>query len=296
MVAGAISHYLLAQRVLKEYQKSGGAPVCNSAFFWGAQGPDFLFYDFPPLGKRQGLAALGSRMHKGDPALLFSAMRKYCIGRPRDDAARSYLLGFLCHYSLDRNVHPYVYAKIRQLKQIYPERPGVFLHSQIETALDNVTLRYENGDLPTSFNLKTTVPKDPQIQERIAAFYAYIFRTVYQRQEKQSSILAAMRNCRFVDGLQNDRTGYKKMIFQKLEGHFHKYYISCFFHGLMENDDYDYANVSGDSWMWPPSAPRIHTETYLELYRRSAEESMAFISRIFSVTHNDAFTDHIPFS
>ena len=286
----------MAQRVLKEYQKSGGEPICESAFCWGAQGPDFLFYDFPPLGQRQWLAVLGSRMHKGDPSELFSAMRSYCADRPRDDVSRSYLFGFLCHYSLDRNVHPYVYAQIREMKKLYPERPGVFLHSQIETALDNITLRFESGGLPTSFDLKKTVPKDPEVQKQIAAFYAFVFRKLYGRQQDEARILSAMRHCRLVGRLQNDRTGFKKTFFQSVEGHLHKYYLSCFFHGIMEDDDYDYANVSGTPWAWPPVAPLPRTETYLELYRRSAAESLDFIRRFFSVEHYDSFTDHIPFS
>ena len=282
--------------MLNEYQKSGGAPVCYSAFCWGAQGPDFLFYGYHPRGKRQNLAALGSRMHKGDPAQLFSAMRSYCTDFDRNIAVRSYVFGFLCHYSLDRTVHPYVYAAIRELKKIYPERPGVFLHSQIETALDNVTLRFEDGDLPTSFNLKKTVPKDPEVQSQIAALYEYLLRTLYHRPVEPSAILAAMRNCRIVCGLQNDRTGYKKAFFERTEKHLGKYYISCFFHGLMENDDYDYANVSGVPWAWPPSDPEPHCETYLDLYRRSASESLDFINRFFSTASFDSYTDHIPFS
>ena len=235
-------------------------------------------------------------MHKGDPAVLFDAMRRYCLGLPQGDAVRSYLFGFLCHYSLDRTIHPYVYSGIRELKKIYPERPGIFLHSQIETALDNITLRFENGELPTSFNLKKTVPRDPEVQAQIVAFYVYLLHTLYQRAIEPSVLLAAMRNCRIACGLQNDRTGFKKTFFEKTERHFGKYYVSCFFHGLMENDDYDYANVSGTPWIWPPSDPKPHFETYLDLYRRSVEESLDFIRRFFSVESFDSYTEHIPFS
>ena len=277
--------------MLKEYRKSGGAPVCYSAFCWGAQGPDFLFYGWP-LRKKQNLAVLGSRMHKGDPAPLFAAMRAYCAEHAGDDAVRSYVLGFLCHYSLDRTVHPYVYAGIRELKKIYPERPGLFLHSQIETALDNITLRFESGGLPTSFDLKRTVPRDPEAQRRIAALYGYLLRALSREPVEPAALLGAMRNCRFVCGLQNDRTGCKKEFFGGAERRFGRYWVSCFFHGLTEDDDYDYANVSGT----PSSDPKPRRETYLDLYLRSAAESLDFISRFFSVGSFDPYTDHIPFS
>lgn len=295
-MAGPISHYLLAHRVLNEYLKSGGAPVCHSAFCWGAQGPDFLFYGFPFAGEGKNLAVLGSRMHKGDPVPLFAAMRSYCENLPQDDPIRSYVLGFLCHYSLDRIVHPYVYAQIRELKKVYPERPGVFLHSQIETALDNITLRYEEEELPTSFDLRRAVPKDPAVQRAISVFYEELLRSVYHRTVKGSAVLSAMRNCRFVGTLQNDRTGFKKSFFEKAEKLTGKYYVSCFFHGLMENDDYDYANVSVVPWYWPPAGSRPHCETYLDLYRRSAKESLELIAGFYQEDFFEAACGHIPFS
>jgi hypothetical protein len=276
-----ICHYLHAQNVLKAYIQNGGAPVDEDAFLWGAQGPDFLYTSFS-LSKKRNLALrkLGCLMHEENPLPLFCAMREYMIQHPENSAVRSYFLGFLCHYSLDRTCHPFVYAQIEALKSHYPKVKDTFLHGKIETSLDVILLRYESEMLPTEFNLKKAYPNNQSVEKSIASLYASILQNVYQSMYSEKEIMRVEKDCRFVTGLQNDRTGLKKQFFSYLERKHKNFLLSCFFRGIMEDDDLDYANILSSSWRYPPNSPTEHTESFLQLFESSINESLTFLKGI----------------
>lgn len=297
LMPALISHYLLALKALDLYQKKGGAPVNRDAFLWGAQGPDFLFFQIPfPWRKTRSMNALGRRMHKDDPSGLLAALREYAILHKSDNIARSYLLGFLCHYSMDRTIHPFIYAQIVSLRKQYPKSSDSFLHCQIESALDVIVLRYENAELPTEFNLKKTIPKNPDVLKKIAEIYVFVFQKLYGRKVGIKAILQAERDCRFVVGLQNDHTGLKKQLFQRFEKKHDKYLCSCFFRGILEDEEFDYANILASPWSWPFESPKKRTESFLDLYEFSAVESADFMLRIFKTNNMLDFSKQIPFS
>lgn len=292
-----ISHYLLALKALDQYKKKGGAPANMDAFLWGAQGPDFLFFQIPfPWRKTKSMNSLGRRMHKDDPSQLLEAIREYSILNRGDNIVRSYLLGFLCHYSMDRTIHPFIYSQIAALRKQYPKSSDTFLHCQIESALDVIALRYENAELPTEFNLKKTIPRNKDVQKKIAEIYVYIFQKLYGRNVGLKAVIQAERDCRFVVGLQNDRTGLKKDLFQRFEKKHDKYLCSCFFRGILEDGEFDYGNVLLTPWSWPLESPHKKTESFLNLYELCADESADFMLKIYKTNDMSSLSEKIPFS
>lgn len=120
-------------------------PDERDAFLLGSQGPDPLFYlvMLPPL---EAFRQVGLRMHALGPSSLLVAMRTAADGLPAEDQpiARAYLAGFVCHYLLDRAVHPLVMFWVRGLCQA-----GVLdldisdesaVHAEIERDLDEMVL------------------------------------------------------------------------------------------------------------------------------------------------------------
>ncbi len=101
-------------------------------FCIGLHGPDLLFY-YRAL-YRNPVNQLGFAMHKRPGMEFFSGASRF-LGQqadsvvPPEDIAPSmaYLYGFLCHFALDSNCHPYVEQSVR--------RTGIS-HSEIEAELD----------------------------------------------------------------------------------------------------------------------------------------------------------------
>ena len=96
-------------------------------YFWGLQGPDLLFFRDAFFG-RSVLQRYGGLMHCEKTDELFWAMSSYLNERKDTDeyeTLAAYILGFVGHYCLDREAHPYVYFKQVQKERVLAEyRPA----------------------------------------------------------------------------------------------------------------------------------------------------------------------------
>ncbi len=170
-----ITHYLLGRRMLP----LSGLPVIKrqDAFLLGNQGPDMLYFfrAYPWLVGKPGLP-LGNALHEVRPSELVEILRELLKETPKEerDIIHSYILGFLCHYTADRMIHPFVSYWQEQLKELRPEyaTDDNPYHYYIESALDTLFLRHENGEYVTAFPLGKVLPKkDKALEKAIARFY-----------------------------------------------------------------------------------------------------------------------------
>lgn len=137
-MADFVSHHLFGEQAMKVFpapvqQLAYKHPVC---FYWGCQGPDPLFYRKIWLGSP--LHKLGNRMHSEKTTELFAAMAhavRDLTGETQERAA-AYFYGFLCHYALDSEIHPYVYCRQTQICETDGRLSPSAVHSQIESDID----------------------------------------------------------------------------------------------------------------------------------------------------------------
>lgn len=297
VMPAAITHFLHAQRVLKEIEKNNPKfTVVRDAFLWGAQGPDFLYcHRFLPWQKSGSLKGYGSKLHRDKPSKLFAAMREYAEAAGQKEIVRSYLYGFLCHYSLDRTGHPFIRFESSILLEKEPDQNESILHAEIESILDVIILRYELGLLPVEFRLKKTVPKNDRVQAQIADLYAFVLKRLYGLADSNVPLLQATSDCRKAFGLLNDRTTMKKALLEHLEKRSGKRTYSAHIRSISEGDGFDYANIRHSQWSWPRDGGVERNESFLELYEQSVAESVKFIDDFFKASDYGKMTGEIPF-
>lgn len=276
----AITHFLQAEKVMDELEKQGTKySVDRDAFLWGAQGPDFLYcHRYLPWQRGISLKQYAKKLHREKPSSLFDAMREYVAAGNQNKIVESYLYGFLCHYSLDRIGHPYIQYHTKVLLEKDAEQNEAFLHNQIESVLDTIMLRYEMGRLPMEFNLKWTVPKNREVQSKIADLYAFVLNRLYGLKDSGAALFQATEDCRRIFGLLNDRTTIKKALAERFEKR-RKLHdgLSCRFRPVSEADEYDYANVLLSDWCWPLDSHAVRNEDFFSLYDQSIQESLKLI-------------------
>lgn len=137
-----------------------GIAARNDAMYrMGLQGPDIFFFYHP--WKMNRIRRYGSRLHESDAAPFFrhalSVVRRY----GRESGEYAYLLGFICHFVLDSECHPYI--------EKYIQQSGV-AHIEIEEELEKELLRLDGRD-PVGFPLKDLVRTDAETAAGIASFY-----------------------------------------------------------------------------------------------------------------------------
>lgn len=126
------THYDFGQVVYNKLSKELKDIVNENrdAYNIGLNGPDILFY-YKPL-KKNSINALGGEMHKQEASKFFNEAKKHIL---ENKDGVPYILGFICHFILDSNCHPYINEAMRA--------SGIS-HGEIEAELDGRIMRKNN--------------------------------------------------------------------------------------------------------------------------------------------------------
>lgn len=125
----------------------------------GLQGPDLYFF-YRAYGSNP-VSRYGNYLH-GVSAKPFFEHGLHVIRKVgRESREYAYLLGFLCHFVLDSECHPYVSEMI--------EKTGV-AHMEIEEEYEKLLLRMDERD-PFTYPIAERVPTDKITAKVIAKFY-----------------------------------------------------------------------------------------------------------------------------
>jgi len=130
----------------------------RSAFDIGLHGPDIYFFH-KPFSKNK-IREIGGFIHQRNADEFLSKAKKI-IKRTSDNELYSYAAGFICHFMLDSECHPYIAQKISQ--------SGVS-HAKIEAEFDR-KLMLENGLDPFSYNTAAYLNPARALCEKIAMLY-----------------------------------------------------------------------------------------------------------------------------
>lgn len=248
-----ITHYLLGRRMLP----LSGLPVIKrqDAFLLGNQGPDLLYFfrAYPWLVGKAGLP-LGNALHEVRPSDLVEILREIVRETPAEDQAivQSYVQGFLCHYTADRMIHPFVGYWQDHLKMLRPEfaNDDNPYHYYIESALDTLFLRHENGEIVTAFPLTKVLPKkDKQLERALARFYHQLLKKAVGKTVSEKQLRHLIPDMRQSMMLMTDSTELKGKAIRFYERLRKK---GAWYSALLrtkEVTDLDYANLKHRMWL-----------------------------------------------
>ena len=143
-----LTHRIAAQRVL---EKTGEGIKNKEAFYLGSQGPDVLFFrNFQPWRDATLSLTLGIDMHSKHVRELFEHGLEYVRnykGEDRDELV-SYMAGMVVHYAIDKNAHPFVYAKAGTDSAI---------HNRIEFMWDSIITKQTWGTNAYEYGFKKEI-------------------------------------------------------------------------------------------------------------------------------------------
>ncbi len=131
------AHYHFGNLVLAGLDKEVQEAVSfhKKLFFIGVHGPDILFH-FRPVFPNQ-ITSRGHAMHRKDAYDFFAGCRKLVEESCDPEAARAYVLGFICHFALDSTCHGYIEEQVKKI--------GVS-HVEIEMEFDKYLMRQQRLD------------------------------------------------------------------------------------------------------------------------------------------------------
>jgi hypothetical protein len=158
----------------------------EKAFYLGCQGPDILFYKmYKPWRLFRRSFLLGLKMHREKTRELFAHALEFIKdydGQDRDELV-SYIAGFITHYSIDKNAHPFVYGKAGS---------DTCKHNATESMWDSFVAKEKWGIEPKQFDIYSEVMYG-RIGEGICEWYAAAAESVYDAALKTKTLVQAQK-------------------------------------------------------------------------------------------------------
>ena len=283
------THVLFGEKLLSQMPEDARETVLRnpSAFYWGAQGPDPLFYSPGSRGDRK-LPLLGGLMHRQRTGRLLEELVLAAgeASGEEGDFLRAYLLGFLSHYVLDREVHPYVYFLVERRKKALPENCWPSIHSRVECHIDDLLYPRMKNDQPVQrFRPGAFCPLDEPGAGRLAALYRRLLEKVYGQTPDPGDLAKAFQAClrynRFFYGPFRGITAWLAR-FADRKARCPGLY-SSHVKGLLGGDDNDVLNLHQRPWrvLTDPAAPSS-TASVPQLLDQAAQEWLKLLPLVLS--------------
>ena len=274
-----ITHYLHARII---FDNSDVQSLNKKAFLLGAQGPDFLYYHraAPLLMRGKPLRSLGVQMHAIKPDLLFSKFAQYCTLHKADNVARSHAAGFLCHFLLDADAHPYVYAKqARIIEDEHIKHLKSCVHFRVEHALDAIMLERIDKMSPAEFDYSAAVTDDEQALIGCAKAAAYVINSLMSAHVTPPQLIQGYRDLLLVQQLTCDGSGIKHTLVSGVERiALCPRTFSSFVRTKRTDNAQDYANFSHRLWQNPYDKHDVgNVCDFAQLLNNSCESSAKII-------------------
>lgn len=208
----AIAHLLHAKKVS---QKGLGIELDKAAFYWGSQGSDFLFAD--RFSFFSTFPVLGNRIHSTQVYPCFEKMMSLCRDR-ESPVLLSYCLGYICHYALDSEAHPFINAWVRRMRneQTDPENESI-VHRRLESAIDAALFERLTFRPVTNFSAYRYFIMDRQKLAPIAQLWSELAREIYGQPVSRERIWQAMLWFRCVLMLADNPSGRRQQKLEKIE-------------------------------------------------------------------------------
>lgn len=288
-------HYISGVKTLEKIKSEKIRSIVEKhrdVFNLGTQGADiFFYYDSWPFKPSSSPKKLGGRIHTKKVLSFFQSALDYTVdksGRDRD-ILLAYLFGYICHYSLDGNVHPFVFYRSGFALSEKDKAEYTYYHRRFETALDVLMLSRILGQKPRDVNPSRLIAVNCPSKKTVADMYSFVLGRIYGLEVLSSVIESAISSTVFLQKLLYSKSGLKKRLLESLEslsGNFHL--VSSTLHPQTLDEDLDYLNIENSSWSLPWDSHSVRTDSFLDMFEESVTESSQLCEEFYSAVQSNS--------
>lgn len=277
-----ITHILFGCDMVDNLKKNRWKGIIQSnknLFLLGCQGPDiFLYNDFLPWIKNKRGPKIGELMHSNQTGDFFVKGVKYIKDNLKDsedfEMLFVYLAGFMCHFALDRNAHPFVfhftgeYDKDRNETHKYKG-----FHKRLEQAIDVILLSEKKNIKAYKYTVHKKIDVGTSLPKVIIDFYDYIFRELFNFEINSDVANDSYKDIKKVFRVLYDPIGYKKglLAFLDLFVKDKINYKDMVYPKKIDNT-LDYLNKEHVKWVHPCDKNEEFTHSFYDLYDKGLKE------------------------
>ncbi len=298
-MADFLLHILLADTVSKRIESRRimeGVKKKRSLYNLGAQGPDPLFfYDkFRKKGPLQGLGSVMHRQYTGE-FLKRGFNRLKNVSYDEDWLGLAvYLCGFICHFTLDRMLHPYVYWATDHWIWKFDGTMEQVTHQQVEMTLDIIYWKERTRAGAYRVNTRKLIDIGTEWPKSVSSFLMDAFENVYGIEASPKELNRILSSFYRGHDLLYDPKGWKKALLnwvENLTGGGIKaakkpYPVDC-------DTKIDWANRKKRSWIDPFEKSGTLDESVDEIIKDAENAAASHINTLFSRIYRDESIDNL---
>ncbi len=290
-MADIVTHATFAQDIIGSLSDEELKIMLNKhkyIYYLGSQGPDpFYFHQLLSLKKDRSYHKFGNYMHDNCTASFLTESFKY-LKEHYDEALHCYLIGFISHHALDRNVHPYVYSVTGKGDIKYRGN-----HLRLERAIDSWFIINSWRAKPHLFKTHKKILAFKLNKNVFVPYFDEVLKKVYGKEHGGKSFINSSRNFRLYTKIIYDPCGIKKKMAKFIDKYFNKksrfVFERMFYYKNIERD-YDYLNMNHRKWPHPVLPDISSTDSFIDLYDKALKEAVSDIN-MFSKFMDNKITE-----
>ncbi len=259
----AAVHAAFGQEVLARLDHEISDRIREIPYTFALFGPDVWFM-YQPWKRREGR---GRRMHTTRTGEFLTALARQAKMSRHPEEMFSYLAGFLCHYALDAETHPYIIHVTEQKRKI-PRGHMSFEHTLDRLEMERAGFRDEKHPVTDHYYPRLRLPEC--MREDIDAVY----REVYGWHRCWTALNASCARYRMCYRLQENPDG----ILARLARITRHPVLNALAYATSPFDGTDVENAGHAEWVHSHEPSAVYTSDFSELKaaaRRNALEMIA---------------------
>ncbi len=289
------THYAFAVEMKEFIEQNCNFQLDTNALMIGTQGPDIFFFHraIPLLMYGKSYRKTGSAMHRSKPSDVFECAAKYISKSKEKEIALSYFYGYILHYALDRNCHPYIFCYQKKMQEKMPQIHHSSIHNMIELGLDAYIIKNVLGYSQTEkFHTTNAFIPNERIAKEISVFLSYLIKKTTLQNVDEKIVYQAIYDTETLQKNLYDETGIKKAILETVEK-----FISPFVNGFKisvmirpkysESIDF-YANTGKLPWSNPWQSGIIRHDSFIEVFEKSKQDAKELILGFNKIFNNES--------
>lgn len=246
-----------------------------------------MFYNLFSLLPGKRIRDLDDYFHDNKTQDFFINMLKIMRNKnlKNDQECFSFLVGFICHYVLDSNLHPYIIYKTGIFDK---KKPSTFkynnVHTFMETFIDNDMIKRRENINPYKYKIDKFCLYTKEFSINLDYLIDNTFYKTYKIKDMSYiyyKSIKQMRNALRV--FRMDRYGVKKNIYKLVDTFTPK---NCFRYEAISyhyplDDRHNFLNSSNKIWRDPTAYDVTSTESFIDIYMKSITEARTLICTSF---------------
>lgn len=295
---GFTTHYLFGEyaykRILSDTpQLKQIITMHRNIYNLGMEGPDIFFYYLPSM-LEWGINP-GCVLHEKKTGEFFENFITY-IKKKEDMEERellyAYLAGFLGHYVMDWNCHPYIYdiTQYNPLKKTPIQYHGQ--HISLERDMDTLLLKRWKKTMPSVFQNYRAIKITKRERNILTELLSHIISKTYQKTLKKATIKKAVITFYLGNKWLCDKKGKKRKIMSRIE---QRVLGFSFLSGIITADEAekkeDIFNLSHKQWSNPWDRKQKSTDSLFQLIALAAREYKTITAVFEQAIKEDRFWD-----